>query len=169
MTISNWLTLASIVTSLLIATVSVVQTQKIQEQANRPYLIFYVEAIDSAILNKYLSIKNFGKSACVITKLTIKGLEDDAESKRLVQLPTLQHSIFAPGQKVTNALTPEFVKSIDINVEYRSISGKKYYDSFHLKTDTFNKLLRTYQSANKSEDKIPVAINNLAAAVIKSK
>ena len=169
MNISNWLTLASIITSLVIATISVIQTRRIQEQANRPYLIFYVEAIDSALLNKYLSIKNFGKSACTITKLKVKGLEDDADSQRLIQLPTLQNSILAPGQKVTNALTPRFVKPIDIYVEYKSMSGKKYHNTFHLKTDTFNKLLRTYQTPTSDKDTIPVAINNLAAAVIKSK
>lgn len=169
MNISNWLTLASIVTSLIIATISVIQTKRIQEQANRPYLVFYVEAIDSALLNKYLSIKNFGRSACTITKLKVRGLEDDADSKLLVQLPTLQNSILAPGQKVTNSLTPQFVKPIDIDVEYKSMSGKKYQSTFHLKTDTFNKLLRTYQTPSSDKDKIPVAINNLAATIVKYK
>lgn len=60
MSITDWIQASSSLIALIISTIAVVQTYKIQKDSSKPYINVYVEFIDTLTASKYISIKNFG-------------------------------------------------------------------------------------------------------------
>ena len=64
------ISLAIALSSLYQSKKSIQLTEKSILSANRPYVMFYIETLDTVYFEKYIVIKNFGKSAAKILDLT---------------------------------------------------------------------------------------------------
>jgi len=129
--ISDWIQVIAIIVTLLVATVSFIQTQRSLkmsqrtiEEASRPYISIYIESIDTIHFEKYIVIKNFGATSAKITELSF-----DVDLENFNQRNNLQSLVcgtLAPNQKYTSSLDPCFNKTITTSIKYVDYSGKEY-------------------------------------------
>lgn len=68
---SNWTQAISSIVAIIISTVTLLYTAKIQRDAVKPYIVAYIQQVPSGpTLITYLIIKNFGKTAAWITDVS---------------------------------------------------------------------------------------------------
>lgn len=169
MTISNWISVAGILVSLGIATWSAHQTKVAAQLASRPYVSIYYEAIDVTFTNKYIAIKNFGKSSAVIEKINFIALDSDNSYSKEIKNAFLQliGGSIAPSQKLSTAIPDKYKSPITVFILYKGLNGKRYSETFRLKTDMTSRFHRiTYTSS--ADTSVSAAIKNSAASIIKS-
>lgn len=171
-TISDLIQVVAICISLLVAVISIIQSnksirlsEKSIEDANRPYLSFYVETIDTIYFSKDLVLKNFGNTSAKILELTFLTPLDETNEER--QLNSLINGTVAPQQKFTTNLDSDFNELISIHIKYQDLSNNIYEESFDVKTDMGNDLLWSAQSFSKDSPEA-TAIKQSTHAIIKA-
>ena len=96
MNISNWISVISIVVSLLIAISSWIYTAWTTWKNNRPNVVVSIRHYRLAdSMSRYLVIKNFGKVTADIKNVTGKWLTDGNEK---IDLSIWKDTTLAPGQ-----------------------------------------------------------------------
>ena len=169
MTITNWISVIGILVSLGIATWSAHQTKVAAKLASRHYISIYYEAIDITFTNKYIAIKNFGKSSAVIENIRFIELDSDNSYSKEIKNAFLQliGGSMATSQKLSTAIPDKYKSPITVFILYRSLNGKRYSETFSLKTDMTSKFHRiTYTSS--ADTSVSTAIKNSAASIIKN-
>ncbi|MBB1063601.1 hypothetical protein [Limosilactobacillus fastidiosus] len=169
MTISNWISVASIIVSLGIASWSAYQTKVAAQLASRPYISIYLEAIDTVYFSKYLVIKNFGNSSAIIKTIDFIKLDESNKYSQDIQvgLNGLINGSIGPKQKLTMSLKDNYKAPISLKVTYTDSNGKEYKDIFHIKTDMMSKMLWSSVTTT-SDTQEASAIKNAAAGIIKT-
>lgn len=169
MTISNWISVASIIASLGIASWSAYQTKVAAQLASRPYISIYLEAIDTVYFSKYLVIKNFGNSSAIIKTIDFIKLDKSNKYSQDIQvgLNGLINGSIGPKQKLTMSLKDNYKAPISLKVTYTDSNGKEYKDIFHIKTDMMSKMLWSSVTTT-SDTQEASAIKNAAAGIIKT-
>jgi hypothetical protein len=107
LTISDWLQALSIIFSTLISIVSIFiaistlkQTNKITKEANRPYIVIFIDAITlNGSSDKYLIIKNFGNTSATINSIECSSDIDFCAG--LNPFKNLKNLTIAPGQSIS--------------------------------------------------------------------
>ena len=118
------ISLAIALSSLYQSKKSIQLTEKSILSANRPYVMFYIETLDTVYFEKYIVIKNFGKSAAKILDLTFISKLD--EKNDLNRLGSLVGGIIAPNQKFTTSVDPNFNETITGKIKYQDLNGIIY-------------------------------------------
>ena len=154
--------------SFILAVISVVtviitlrQNNKMIEESTRPIITIYTDEINVGTPIFYLVIKNFGKSAAVITDISYDF--DFSNCYRINNgrdyLKELKNAMLAPGQSRVCMLDYKKVnKEVTFKIEYKSGSGNSYSETINLdlkagvtmptsKVNTENKELRTISYA----------------------
>ena len=169
MNIANWISVAGILVSLGIATWSAHQTKVAAQLASRPYISIYYEAIDVTFTSKYIAIKNFGKSSAIIENIQFVKLDSDNNYSKEIKNAFLQliGGSIAPFQKFATAIPDDYKSPITVFISYKDLKGKRYSETFILKTDMTGKFHRiTYTKS--SDTPVATAIRNSAASIIKN-
>ncbi len=97
-------------------------TQKSIEEANRPYIVCYMDYVDVGYFQKYLVIKNFGKTPAIIKSIeTDKEIEEFKNGKAL---DSLNNVTIAPGQKFIRAISNKSIEECIFTITYQELSGK---------------------------------------------
>lgn len=96
--ISIIISLAAVITSIVIAIKTLKQNNKMLEESTRPYISLSYEAVHMGVMLTYIMIKNYGQT---VAKITVFDFEEDKIKdqelvKRLKRVPGLT---LAPGQK----------------------------------------------------------------------
>ena len=133
------ISLAIALSSLYQSKKSIQLTEKSILSANRPYVMFYIETLDTVYFEKYIVIKNFGKSAAKILDLTF--ISKLYEKNDLNRLGSLVGGIIAPNQKFTTSMDTNFNETITGKIKYQDLDGAIYEEEFKIKTDMSTNLL----------------------------
>lgn len=170
--ISDWIQICAILTSLFIAIVSIIQTERSLKQtrksiqdSSRPYISVYLEAIELASITRFFVIRNFGTSAATITKLEFKNDLDKVNNKR--RMNSLIGGVIAPGQKFTSAISRDFKENVSVEIEYVDTQGTKYKEIFNIKTGMASDLVWTVHSSSLDSEQSR-AIKQSTIAILKA-
>ena len=136
------------ITSLIIANKTLKATYHSIDEANRPYVVAYVDSIFvTTHRNDYLIIKNFGKSGAVIDSVTVPsnyhlyGITNDFIS-------SLKNCFIAPNQSFMSSFTTMHRDGIStFKIKYHD-GQKSYEDTF-----SFNEMICRSCVFSKSEPK----------------
>lgn len=117
--------------SIVIALATLIQTNKINKDANRPYIVISIDFIHvSSSRNKYIIIKNFGKTAGKIKSLSTS--RDIDFCGGLNPFSNLTNVMLAPNQSIVTACDfKSNSESILFNITY-SDSRKSYTENFNI-------------------------------------
>lgn len=165
MKISDWIQIIAILVSLIISVLSLTQTRRSILDANRPYISIYLETIDTTYFEKYIAIKNFGKTSAVITHILVRSNNGDIPND--FDLSSLNDGIIAPGQKFTNFLDDGFGSNLIFDIIYKELHGKIHSETYTVKTNITDTLLWTSRS-NSSDSVEATAIKQSAQSIIKA-
>ncbi len=170
--ISDWIQILAILTSLFIAVISIIQTERSLRQTqksirdtSRPYISIYLEAIELASITRFFVIRNFGNSAATITKLEFKNDLDRVNNKR--RMSSLIGGMIAPGQKFTSAISKDFKETVTAEIEYVDSQGTKYRETFEIKTGMASDLVWTLHSSSIDSEESR-AIKQSTVAILKA-
>ena len=149
------------VTSVITVIITLKQNNKMIEESTRPIITIYTDEINFGTPVFYLVIKNFGKSAAVITDISYN--TDFSNCYRVNNgkdyLKELKNAMLAPGQSRVCMLDYQKVnKEVTFIIKYKSGLGKTYSEIIKLdlkagvamptlKANTENKELRTISYA----------------------
>ncbi|MYL58255.1 hypothetical protein GLW20_12135 [Virgibacillus halodenitrificans] len=117
-----------------ISVASLIQNQKSVERANRPYVVVYMDILQLlSSRNKFIIIKNFGKTGAIINSLTFF---PEYYSKPLQQevFKNIKDTFIAPNQSFTTIKDlgkSDDYKKITAKIKY-SVGKKQYEDEFIL-------------------------------------
>ncbi|GGN56255.1 hypothetical protein [Oceanobacillus indicireducens] len=132
------------ITAVIISIVSLKQTQKSIEEANRPYVVVYRDYIQVlGNVQEYFIIKNFGKTGAIIDSLDFDPVYKESIRGKDI-FPNITSTFIAPGQSIStvvshNAFQGEREGVIQVTVQYHS--GKKHYSEvITLNEDLINDL-----------------------------
>lgn len=117
------------VISILIAIATLRQTNKITEEANRPYVVIYLDVIQvTSTFCYYLVVKNFGNTGAVIDSITFTPDFDTKYNYKPYE--DFKNHFIAPNQSITTACDfSKPYKPITFTINYHK-DKKKYSDSF---------------------------------------
>lgn len=125
-------TIATIIISLVsvwIAVSTLKQTNKITEEANRPYVVIFLEVIQvTSTFTYYLVVKNFGNTGAIIDSISYN--PDFNNKYGLKPFADFENHFIAPRQSITTAC--DFEKPytpIDFTISYH-VGKKSYTDTF---------------------------------------
>jgi len=165
---SDFIQLVSILISSLIAIISIVisvltlrQTNKITQEANRPYVVVYLETISvTGTPMLYLVLKNFGKSGAVIDSITYSP-KYKSKFEREPFISMLNYFI-APNQSVTTAYSNEDNSAVTFTIKYHD-NRKSYIDSFEINQNAIREclLIKTHNTGMDLEKSISYAFQEL--------
>lgn len=121
-------------TSIVLVILSILQNNKILENATRPYICVYGQLVNLGGIHFYIVIKNFGASPATITKFETTPDLTDCHLETLSQrmhLREIAQSTIAPGRSRICLLDFSKIPNEDIKfkIKYRS-SRKKYTEKF---------------------------------------
>lgn len=149
-----WVALASIIqglTSIVAVIISVVtlrQTNKIQQDASKPYIVAYLSKIkvsDSDLT--FLVIRNFGKTGATIKEVkTNPRLNNPGLSSVNDPIDNLKNQFIAPNQSFATGISISPSKGelkeekFTVNIKYVDNLGKLQNNSFKLNTKAMNDL-----------------------------
>lgn len=150
--IASMVTVVVSLVSIWIALRSLKVSKESLLQSNRPYVVIYLSSINSFKTEKYIVIKNYGKSGATITGIRLDLLEDSFGKKReFIRGFFLQHSnsFIAPNQAFQLPLFDfDIVGSIFIT--YVDSNGFIYEEKYEL--DSTAIVYRTGHSSSKLEN-----------------
>ncbi|MET4560793.1 hypothetical protein ABIA69_001937 [Lysinibacillus parviboronicapiens] len=135
--ISSIATISVSTISVLIALAALNATRQSVIQANRPYVVVYLETIDIGYYVKYLVVKNYGASGAFIQKVNCN--KPFADNLLNGFIDDLSNRYIAPGQSFTTVIEFKDMPSLKINepfiltVSYSDNIGK-YAETFELNT-----------------------------------
>lgn len=133
--------------------------------ANRPYIMIYMETLDTVYFEKYMVIKNFGKSAAKILDLSFTSKLDF--NNDAYQLKSLVEGLIAPNQKLTTTIEPNFKEEITGKIKYQSMEGIVYEEDFKIKTDMSSQL-KWSSKKNSSDSDEATAIKQASQNIVKA-
>lgn len=172
MLMSDLIQIVAICISLVVSLVAIIQTQKsikqtqnMIEEANRPVVSIYIESISVGKFQKYITVKNFGKTAATIISITFDTKLDEANEDR--KLNSLIGATIAPNQKFTSYLESDYNKTVSVNISYKDINDKIYKEKYVLKTDLTNSLF-WISTKTTTDTSVSTAIKDSAAEILKS-
>ncbi|MGM0143732.1 hypothetical protein IGJ94_000259 [Enterococcus sp. AZ153] len=146
MSISDWIQIIAIVVSLVISVISILQTRKslkITEEnikaESRPYLSFYVEYSQKNPEHKFFVIKNFGKTAAKVNRISFDKNLDKYTDR--FKFSSLIGGTIAPGQKFTSFIEPNYKETLTVILSYEDVNKQEYEETFVVKTDIASSLL----------------------------
>ncbi len=143
-------TLISVV-SVIIAVATLRQTNKITEEANRPYVVIYLEVIQvTSSFTYYLVIKNFGASGAIIDSVSY--FPDFQNKFKNKPFSKLENHFIAPNQSLSTACC--FQKPyIPITFVINYHQGKKFYtESFIINPEATSSILITKSAPSNSSN-----------------
>ena len=126
--ISIIISLATVITSIVIALKTLKQNNIMLEETTRPYISLSYEAVSMGVTLTYIMIKNYGQTAAEITQFAFdeKNIGDEDLLKKLKNVPGM---VLAPGQKMLYTFKQnkidekdEYDKSITFIIEYKSLT-----------------------------------------------
>lgn len=132
---------------------------------NRPYVMIYIETLDTVYFEKYIVIKNFGKSAAKIIDLNFTSKLDS--NNDTYQMKSLVGGIIAPNQKYTTTMDSSFNEEVTGRIRYQSMENFIYEEDFSIKTDMSSQLLWSNRNNNKDGDEA-AAIKQASQNIIKA-
>ena len=171
--ISDQIQLVSATVSTLIAVISIIiaiatlrQTNKITEEANRPYLAIYLETVQvtSAVVT-YIVLKNFGSTGALIDSITY---ESEGVSKYGIDsLIKLSNHFIAPNQAISSGCYFEKpYMPFTFTLKY-SNGKKKYSEKFIVNPDAISEL-QFSKALISSSDNLMSVISKSAQEIIRS-
>jgi len=156
-------TIIGITTSIIAVVISILslkQTQKSIEKANRPYVVVYRDYIQvSGNVHEYFIIKNFGKTGAIIEGITIDPEYINPLRKKRV-FDNIQNTFIAPGQSIStvtnsNAFESKRTGLTTVIIDYHS--GKNHYQEeiiLNEELDNDFAFIKTSPSKNKTLEEI---------------
>ena len=159
--LSSLVTAAVAVLSVAIAVFTLRQTNRITEEANRPYIVLYSESVRvTSTPVTYLVIKNFGKTGAVIDSVTHSpSFENRYGVKPFAKLTNF---FIAPSQAISTACHIETDNPIIFTIKYKS-REKSFCESFtinHLAISE-NVIVKTSSSSDSLEKTVSYAAQEL--------
>lgn len=133
--------------------------------ANRPYVMIYIETLDTVYFERYIVIKNFGKSAARILDLSFTSKLDTKND--IYQLGSLVGGIIAPNQKFTTSMDPNFNETITGKIKYQDLNGIIYEEELNIKTDMASQLRWSNIRNSKDTDEV-TAIKQASQNIVKA-
>lgn len=131
LTIGNWISICSIIVSLLIAISSWIYTAYTTWKNNRPFIVITMKHYRLAnTMNRFLSFQNTGKTIAKVNKISAVVVNSDKE-KIPIDLSIWKNFTCAPNQHDTYYLKDGLEGKLTISVEYTRV------DSKHVYKDTF--------------------------------
>lgn len=130
-------------------------------QSNRPYVVIYISSINSFKTEKYVVIKNYGKSGAYITAINLDLQKDSfGEKEEWIQGFFLQHSssFIAPNQSFQ---LPIFNFNVvgSILITYVDSNGFTYEEKYELDSTVI--VYNTTSNSSKIEDEFQKRLLNL--------
>lgn len=169
MNITDWIQASASLIALIISTVAVVQTYKIQKDRAKPYINVYVEFIDTVTASKYISIKNFGKSPAQVTNLEFSRELDEANKDTKMQ--SLIGTTLAPNQKVMTFIDNSYNEELTATIKYLDKRNHLYSETFplNLNIDDFHWITENLPETRQTNEETPEAraIRLAAHAILK--
>src|SRR5699024_10876085 len=157
-TVSDWIQVAAVSISSVISVISVIiavkslqTTKKSIEDANKPYIACYIEMVEVGHFQKYLIIKNCGRTPATILDIQfdklIKGLGREGK------IDSLKGSVIAPNQKMITALNVKEKSNFSVTITYQNMQNKIVNHTYQLNSGFSSDLLyKTSSSTNLSDD-----------------
>ena len=117
---------------------------------------------------KYLSVKNYGKTAGRILNIHFLGDLDERHNKH--RLVSLKEVTLAPRQNITSEFSTEFEDTVHGEIRYISpLTQKIYTEDFKLNFSTKNFLWsKEQEKGEKPADNVPQAIYEATTQLIKT-
>ena len=142
LTATNWISILAILIPMIFSFIAINQTKKaalnserIIEEANRPYIVPHVEVVTTDKPIKYLSIKNYGKTSGKILNIQFFGNLDERHNKS--RLLSLKEITMAPEQNIISEFSIEFEEMVQGQIQYLSpVTQKIYTEEFKLNFST---------------------------------
>lgn len=155
------------VISIIFLKITLVQNNKILEEANRPYITISFDAITTSNRNNYFVIKNYGNSAGHILKFQYPDeLKTSEQGNHLYneQFDAIIGITLAPGQaKLLPWNIVQFSEPLDFEIVYRSnFSEKEYSESVSLNVKKLNHIPICRPSKTKTSEEFQ---NDLICAI----
>ncbi|KRL40499.1 MAG: hypothetical protein ABF483_00020 [Liquorilactobacillus nagelii] len=165
MSLSNIIEVIGVIIPSVISSFAIWQNYKTIKNANRPYISVYLDYTTLPYKNKYLAIKNFGKTPAKILSLSFETHLDKGNDQ--FKLGFIIGGTICPGQKVETFLKHDFNGLINGTIKYQGMDNEKYVESFSVKTDMISKLVVNEQTITSDSD-ISTAIKTSAEGIINS-
>lgn len=157
MTLSDKIQLATCIVTAFIGMVSIAvaiftlrANNRMIEESTRPYLVFYIDMVNTGSNHYYIILKNFGTSGATINSLTT-----DFDLNKLSLLPdsnenpfsNIKNTFMAPDQKLYTTLFNQNFKDLPdelrFSISYTSTSGLSYSDTFNINFNSLDGLALT--------------------------
>jgi len=156
--VSDQIQIISIIATIIISLVSIwiavstlKQTNKITEEANRPYIVVYLETIQvTSSFIQYLVVKNFGNTGAMIDSISY---EPEFKNKYdLRPFEEFKNHFIAPNQSITCVCGFEFpCEPIIFRINYHQ--DKNFYsESFTINPNALAKLINSRASNSKMSE-----------------
>lgn len=134
------------VVAVVIAVISLVWTNKIQRDAEKPYIYAYLQNIKSSdTLITYLIIKNFGKTGAVITNVTSSpDIKSGGLKFKNNPFSSFKNQLIAPGQTyaagigIGNSSAELETKEFQLQIEYLDNRKEIKKENFSLNADALH-------------------------------
>lgn len=148
--ISSIATLLISLVSLWIALKAIKITKASMLEANRPYVVVFLETVDIGYYGKYLVIKNFGKSGASISSITCNQTFENSYINNF--LNDCSNRYIAPGQSFVTVFESEAGKE-QMNFELKYSDGiSNYQESIQLDSSMFRHQMHKTVSKSKLSD-----------------
>ncbi len=150
--------------SICIALATLIQTNKITEESNRPYIAIYLDVISVTDIHHYLVVKNFGNTGAIIDSISYS---PPLESKYNVPFSKVKNHFLAPNQKMTTVC--KFEKPyVPITFTIKYHAGKKSYsEDYVINPDSAADML-IMKSSNSSFSQLEKVISYSVQEIIRT-
>ena len=171
MTISDWISLLSVIASLITSIVAIVISVKTLKQSNyaieedsRANIMFYIDTLTGG--QNYLVLKNFGNSFGKILDIDISPniqYSKFEDSQPMSAITEFSNITLAPGQSIKSLFDfneyPD--KIFEVTIKYKTL-GKTYTENYTLNISYINSIdyLSTSSLDVKDETEALLKINN---------
>ena len=162
LTISDIIQLVGIIATSLTSIIAIIisafslrQNSKMIEESSRPNIGIYIDSTNFSQPIIYLVIKNFGKSATVITEFKCDtDLAQFAYIQKAIPFNNIVGTTLNPNQKLVYPIQPrnsnnERISEVNIKLSYKAFN-KKYSENISLNLDAYfcEVTLRSYDKEN---------------------
>lgn len=176
MTLSEKIQLATCTVTTLIGIISTCiaictlkTNKKMIDESTRPYLVFYVEMLNTNIMEYHIILKNFGASGAIINAISTDFPLNNINMFNDNEHPfsSLENIFLAPGQKLYTTLSDSMLNDLPnrlkFNITYTSTSGISYENKFNINFNSFNGLAITNTEIKNSEHALKIIATNIEA------
>lgn len=165
LTVSDWIDLFGIITSLIVSIVAIVisvitirQNNQMIEESTRPYIVVCGKTANCSSPKFYLVVKNYGTSGAVITKFKCNyDLKELSIREKYCPFEHIQGTFIAPNQSFITNLDKVNLFAEDrilkFDIEYK-LNKKTYSDHFEIPIKAFVELIQTRTATQGQELKV---------------